>query len=233
MRTTSPRPWPICRRRSPVDLPAARHRPERRPQRELRCLAARGSGYLSGLDPAVRGVPRLVLQGQMALAVDKAPVQGGDLVSAQRHHRSSDGCGHRCVPVVLDTPWLRAPAGSVAIAGALAAVCPSAARGGRRLLRRTSALLWDPRRDSPALLAPGMRVRFRPVRQLPETTCRGIRARRHHLARPAPRPASPAPLPASPSPRPASPSPRPASPSPRPASPSPLPASPSPRPASQ
>src|ERR1019366_4647669 len=40
-RTTSQRPWPICRRRSPGDHPAAHHRPERPPRRELRCLAAR------------------------------------------------------------------------------------------------------------------------------------------------------------------------------------------------
>src|ERR1039457_583874 len=40
-RTTSQRPWPICRLRSPGDHPAARHRPERPPRRELRCLAAR------------------------------------------------------------------------------------------------------------------------------------------------------------------------------------------------
>ena len=57
--------------------------------------------------------------------------------------------------------------GSVAIAGGLAAVYPSASPGGWRLLGRTTTALWDPDRDPPALLAPGMRVRFRPVSELP------------------------------------------------------------------
>jgi KipI family sensor histidine kinase inhibitor len=67
----------------------------------------------------------------------------------------------------LERPRLRVPAGSVAIAGGLAAVYPMASPGGWRLLGRTSVPLWDTRRDPPALLAPGMRVRFRPVPHLP------------------------------------------------------------------
>jgi KipI family sensor histidine kinase inhibitor len=63
----------------------------------------------------------------------------------------------------LAEPRLRVPAGSVAIAGGLAAVYPSNSPGGWRLLGRTSAALWDPARNPPALLAPGMRVRFRRV----------------------------------------------------------------------
>jgi len=67
----------------------------------------------------------------------------------------------------LDAPRLRVPAGSVAVAGRLSAVYPSESPGGWRLLGRTSAALWDPGREPPALLAPGMRVRFRPVSDLP------------------------------------------------------------------
>ena len=67
----------------------------------------------------------------------------------------------------LDAPRLRVRAGSVAIAGGLSAVYPSESPGGWRLLGRTSAPLWDPGREPPALLAPGMRVRFRPVSELP------------------------------------------------------------------
>ena len=63
----------------------------------------------------------------------------------------------------LDEPRLRVPAGSVAIAGGLAAVYPTTSPGGWRLLGRTSAVLWDPDRDPPALFTPGMRVRFRPA----------------------------------------------------------------------
>ena len=63
----------------------------------------------------------------------------------------------------LAEPRLRVPAGSVAIAGGLAAVYPTTSPGGWRLLGRTSAVLWDPDRDPPALFTPGMRVRFRPA----------------------------------------------------------------------
>lgn len=66
----------------------------------------------------------------------------------------------------LDSPRVFVPAGSVAIAGGLAAVYPAGSPGGWRLLGRTDATLWDPDRDRPALLAPGMRVRFRAVESL-------------------------------------------------------------------
>jgi KipI family sensor histidine kinase inhibitor len=66
----------------------------------------------------------------------------------------------------LDTPRLAVPAGSVAIAGGLAAVYPGTSPGGWRLLGRTDIRLWDPERRPPALFAPGMRVRFRAVPEL-------------------------------------------------------------------
>jgi KipI family sensor histidine kinase inhibitor len=69
----------------------------------------------------------------------------------------------------LAVPRIQVPEGSVAIAGPVTAVYPSASPGGWRLLGRTSVRLWDPDRDPPAVLAPGMRVRFRPVRELPST----------------------------------------------------------------
>ena len=61
------------------------------------------------------------------------------------------------------TPRTRVPAGSVAIAGGYSAVYPSASPGGWHLLGRTDAVLWDPMSTTPALLAPGTRVRFVPV----------------------------------------------------------------------
>ncbi|MDA8322247.1 MAG: 5-oxoprolinase/urea amidolyase family protein, partial [Actinomycetota bacterium] len=61
----------------------------------------------------------------------------------------------------LATPRVSVPAGSVAIAGGLAAVYPSASPGGWRLIGQTSARLWDPGRAEPSLLTPGRRVRFR------------------------------------------------------------------------
>jgi KipI family sensor histidine kinase inhibitor len=63
----------------------------------------------------------------------------------------------------LDTPRVSVPAGSVAIAGGLAAVYPGTSPGGWRLLGRSDARLWDPQRSPPALFAPGTRVRFRAV----------------------------------------------------------------------
>ncbi len=84
-----------------------------------------GFGYLTGLDPALRQIPR------------------------------------------LDTPRLAVPAGSVAIAGGLAAVYPARSPGGWRLIGRSDARMWDPQRLPPALLAPGRRVRFRAVDRLP------------------------------------------------------------------
>jgi KipI family sensor histidine kinase inhibitor len=83
-----------------------------------------GFGYLTGLDPALRAVPRLA------------------------------------------RPRLSVPAGSVAIAGGLACVYSVTSPGGWRVLGRTTTRIWDPGREPPALLEPGMRVRFRAVATL-------------------------------------------------------------------
>ncbi len=66
----------------------------------------------------------------------------------------------------LDTPRLTVPAGSVAIAGGLAAVYPAASPGGWRMIGRSNVRLWDQERQPQAVLAPGMQVRFRAVSQL-------------------------------------------------------------------
>lgn len=62
------------------------------------------------------------------------------------------------------TPRERVPAGSVGIAGDRTAVYPLAMPGGWQLIGRTDAVLFDPRRDPPALLRPGAPVRFVPAR---------------------------------------------------------------------
>ena len=59
------------------------------------------------------------------------------------------------------TPRTRVPAGSVALAGPYTGVYPGASPGGWQLLGRTGLPLWDPEREPAALLAPGVRVRFR------------------------------------------------------------------------
>lgn len=58
------------------------------------------------------------------------------------------------------TPRTKVPAGSVAIAGTFSAVYPNDTPGGWQLLGRTEVPMWDLQRDPPALLQPGMRVRF-------------------------------------------------------------------------
>ncbi|HEY9473179.1 MAG TPA: 5-oxoprolinase subunit PxpB [Mycobacteriales bacterium] len=62
-----------------------------------------------------------------------------------------------------DSPRERVPAGSVAIAGELAAVYPQATPGGWRLLGHTELAVFDAERTPPGLFEPGDRVRFTPA----------------------------------------------------------------------
>jgi KipI family sensor histidine kinase inhibitor len=68
------------------------------------------------------------------------------------------------------TPRVRVPAGSVALAGRQTGIYPVASPGGWQLVGRTSLRLFDPLRDEPALLAPGDRVLFVAVAELPPAT---------------------------------------------------------------
>ena len=65
----------------------------------------------------------------------------------------------------LATPRTRVPAGSVGLAAGFTGAYPRETPGGWRLIGTTSARLFDPDAASPALLTPGARVRFRPVRE--------------------------------------------------------------------
>jgi KipI family sensor histidine kinase inhibitor len=64
----------------------------------------------------------------------------------------------------LDAPRTRVPAGAVALAGTYAGIYPTASPGGWRLVGRTDQNLFDVRREPPALLIPGTRVRLAAVR---------------------------------------------------------------------
>jgi KipI family sensor histidine kinase inhibitor len=64
----------------------------------------------------------------------------------------------------LDAPRPRVPAGAVALAGAYAGIYPTASPGGWRLVGRTDQNLFDVRREPPALLTPGTRVRLTEAR---------------------------------------------------------------------
>jgi KipI family sensor histidine kinase inhibitor len=67
------------------------------------------------------------------------------------------------------TPRVRVPAGSVGIAGRQTGIYPVASPGGWQLVGRTSLGLFDPWRDEPSLFAPGDRIRFVAVSELPAT----------------------------------------------------------------
>lgn len=60
-------------------------------------------------------------------------------------------------------PRTRVPAGSVAIGGAQTGIYPSALPGGWQLIGRTPLRLFDAGRETPSLLLPGDRVRFRAI----------------------------------------------------------------------
>lgn len=62
-------------------------------------------------------------------------------------------------------PRTRVPAGSVGLAGEFSGVYPRESPGGWQLIGRTDAVLWDVDRPQPALLMPGMWVRFRSAAQ--------------------------------------------------------------------
>ena len=62
-----------------------------------------------------------------------------------------------------DTPRTSVPAGSVGVAAGYTCVYPSVSPGGWYLIGRTNTPMWDAERTPPALLRPGMSVRFRLV----------------------------------------------------------------------
>ena len=71
------------------------------------------------------------------------------------------GDEHLAVPRRAE-PRERVPAGSVGIAGPYTGIYPRESPGGWQLLGRTSTVMFDPKRDPPACLAPGDRVRLVP-----------------------------------------------------------------------
>ncbi|MBM4216119.1 MAG: 5-oxoprolinase/urea amidolyase family protein [Gammaproteobacteria bacterium] len=70
------------------------------------------------------------------------------------------------------TPRTTVPKGSVALGGLYCGVYPQASPGGWQLIGTTSMSMWDPARESPAILTPGTRVRFvdRESTRIVETT---------------------------------------------------------------
>ncbi len=62
-----------------------------------------------------------------------------------------------------ETPRVKVPAGSLAIAAAMTAVYPNESPGGWHLIGRTPVPLFDARAEPPALLRPGDAVVFEPI----------------------------------------------------------------------
>ncbi|WP_194927879.1 carboxyltransferase domain-containing protein, partial [Catenulispora pinisilvae] len=86
-----------------------------------------------------------------------------------------------------DAPRTRVPAGAVALGGPYAGVYPRESPGGWQLIGRLASwapALWDETRSSPALLRPGMRVRFRDAsaQSAPDATASTQHSMPHSLA---------------------------------------------------
>ena len=110
----------------------------------------------------------------LAEAASLAGLTADELVRA---HQAADwtvlfcgfapGFGYlRCADRRLDLPRrdssrTRVPAGSVALAAGYCGIYPRSSPGGWQLIGRTDAELWNAGADPPALLRPGVRVRFR------------------------------------------------------------------------
>lgn len=83
-------------------------------------------------------------------------IRTGFRVSGGRRPTPEPSCGG-------PSPGRGCPAGAVALAGEFSGIYPRESPGGWQLIGRTDAVLWDVERPQPALLMPGMRVRFRSV----------------------------------------------------------------------
>ena len=71
-----------------------------------------------------------------------------------------DGLPSNLATPRLPNPRVRVPSGSVGIAGGLTGIYPFETAGGWRIIGRTPLRLFDIQRENPALLQPGMHVRF-------------------------------------------------------------------------
>jgi KipI family sensor histidine kinase inhibitor len=57
-------------------------------------------------------------------------------------------------------PRTRVPSGAVGLAGSFSGIYPRSSPGGWQIIGHTDVVVWDLERDPPALLRPGVRVRF-------------------------------------------------------------------------
>lgn len=163
-----------------VDLvPAARTVLVRIDPRRLSLAAARAwASTVEALPPAATDAPEvavpIVYDGpDLASTAGLLDIAPDELVRRHRDARwtvaftgFAPGFGYLTSPdwpfdvPRLEAPRTRVPAGAVGLAAGFTGAYPRATPGGWRLIGTTSARLFDPDAASPALLAPGTRVRF-------------------------------------------------------------------------
>lgn len=145
---------------------------------DLPDLAELLSGLEAEPEPAAAGTVEIPVAYDGPDLAEVAELAGLDQDEVVRRHAAADytvafcgfapGFGYLSgLPAELQVPRRATPrpavdAGSVGIAGEFAGIYPRRSPGGWQLLGRTDAVLWDPDRDPPALLAPGTKVRFVP-----------------------------------------------------------------------
>ncbi len=76
----------------------------------------------------------------------------------------------------LQTPRVRVPSGSLAVADGYSGVYPGDTPGGWRLIGRVAERMFDPEASPPALLRPGDQVIFEPAEELPSISALPIPA---------------------------------------------------------
>ncbi len=107
---------------------------------------------------------------------EAAALLGCDTVELVRRHTAAEwtvafcgfipGFGYLTSPTWTtpvprrSTPRTKVPPGAVALAGEFSGVYPRESPGGWQLLGRTLRTMFDPAREAPAVLRPGVRVRF-------------------------------------------------------------------------
>ncbi len=120
--------------------------------------------YGGELGPDLEAVARDAgLAAEEAVALHAAPTYRVHMLGFTPGFPYLGGLPPRLAAPRLDSPRSRVAAGSVGIAGPQTGIYPVESPGGGRIVARTPILLFDRAAASPFLLAPGDRIRFRPV----------------------------------------------------------------------
>lgn len=80
-------------------------------------------------------------------------------------------------------PRLKVPKGSIGLAVGLSVIYPTESPGGWNLIGRTPVEMFDPSKETPALLAPGDRITFEPIGKADYDDCLAAVQRGEQVAR--------------------------------------------------